>query len=64
MLLGSAGDGGGPGAYLKLHGAYEKKLYAVAARVLGDPAEAEDAVQQTWLRAHPPVGPGEPAPLG
>ena len=36
--------------FLKLHGAYEKKLYAVAARVLGDPAAAEDAVQQTWLQ--------------
>lgn len=35
--------------FLKLHGAYEKKLYAVAVRVLGDPAAAEDAVQQTWL---------------
>ena len=30
--------------FLKLHGAYEKKLYAVAVRVL------EDAVQQTWLQ--------------
>ena len=36
--------------FLKLHGAYEKKLYAVALRVLGNPTAAEDAVQQTWLR--------------
>ena len=36
--------------FLKLHGAYEKKLYAVAVRVLGDPTAAEDAVQQTWLQ--------------
>lgn len=36
--------------FLKLHGAYEKKLYAVAARVLGDRTAAEDAVQQTWLQ--------------
>ena len=35
--------------FLKLHGAYEKKLYAVVARVLGDRTAAEDAVQQTWL---------------
>ena len=32
--------------FLKLHGAYEKKLYAVAARVLGDRTAAEDAVQK------------------
>ena len=37
------------GRFLKLHGAYEKKMYAVAARVLGDRTAAEDAVQQTWL---------------
>ena len=36
--------------FLKLHGAYEKKLYAAAGRVLGDPTAAEDAVQQTWLQ--------------
>ena len=36
--------------FLKLHGAYEKKLYAVAVRVLGDRTAAEDAVQQTWLQ--------------
>ena len=36
--------------FLKLHGAYEKTLYAVAVRVLGDRTAAEDAVQQTWLR--------------
>ena len=36
--------------FLKLHGAYEKKLHAVAVRVLGNPTAAEDAVQQTWLR--------------
>ena len=36
--------------FLKLHGTYEKKLYAVAVRVLGDRTAAEDAVQQTWLQ--------------
>ena len=36
--------------FLRLHSAYEKKLYAVALRILGDPAQAEDAVQQAWLR--------------
>ena len=35
--------------FLKLHGTYEKKLYAVAVRVLGDRTAAEDAVQQLSL---------------
>lgn len=47
MMLETDGD---RERFLRLHGAYEKKLYAVALRILGDPAQAEDAVQQTWLR--------------
>ena len=30
--------------------AHEKKIYAVALRVLGGPNRAEDAAQQTWLQ--------------
>ena len=33
-----------------LYEAHEKKLYAVALKVLGDPTRAEDAAQQTWLQ--------------
>lgn len=36
--------------FLRLHDAWEKKLYAVALRILGDPTQAEDAVQQTWFQ--------------
>ena len=36
--------------FMKLYNAYEKKLYAVALRVLGDPSKAEDAAQQTWFQ--------------
>lgn len=33
-----------------LYEAHEKRLYAVALKVLGDPTRAEDAAQQTWLQ--------------
>ena len=36
--------------FTRLYSAYEKKIYAVALRVLGDPTRAEDAAQQTWLK--------------
>ena len=36
--------------FTRLYEAWEKKLYAVALRILGNPSHAEDAVQQTWLR--------------
>ena len=36
--------------FTKLYEAYEKKVYAIALRVLGDPTRAEDAAQQTWFR--------------
>lgn len=35
--------------FLKLYEAYEKKVYAVALKILGDPVRAEDAAQQTWM---------------
>ncbi|WP_375544361.1 sigma factor [Dietzia cercidiphylli] len=38
---------------MDLTGEFERerpRLTRIAARVLGDPAEAEDAVQQAWLR--------------
>lgn len=36
--------------FMKLYEAYEKKLYAVALRILENNEKAEDAVQQAWLK--------------
>lgn len=36
--------------FTRLFEAHEKKIYAVALRVLGDSTRAEDASQQTWLK--------------
>ena len=37
--------------FLKLHGAYEKKLYAVAVRVLGNPTRAGVAGIRPWFQS-------------
>lgn len=36
--------------FTRLFEAHEKKIYAVALRILEDPDRAEDAAQQTWLK--------------
>ena len=36
--------------FTKLFEAHEKKIYTVALHILGDPTQAEDAAQQTWLK--------------
>ena len=36
--------------FMQLYESYEKKLYAVALRILENKEKAEDAVQQAWLR--------------
>ena len=36
--------------FMKLYNTYERKLYAVVLRILGDPSKAEDAVQQAWFQ--------------
>ena len=36
--------------FTRLFEAHEKKIYAMALRILGDPDRAEDAAQQTWLQ--------------
>ncbi len=36
--------------FMKLYNTYEKKIYAVVLRILGDPSRAEDAAQQTWFQ--------------
>lgn len=33
-----------------LYEAHEKRLYAVALKILGNPTRAEDAAQQAWLQ--------------
>lgn len=38
------------------------RLLRVAARILSDPVEAEDVVQQAWLRMHTADGPVENLP--
>lgn len=35
--------------FTRLFEAYEKKIYAIVLRILGDQTQAEDAAQQTWL---------------
>jgi len=42
--------------FLKLHGAYEKKLYAVAARVLGERTAAEDLPMREGVDFEPLLG--------
>lgn len=36
--------------FTQLYETYERKVYAVALRVLGDASRAEDAAQQTWFQ--------------
>lgn len=40
------------GAFEELYGAYAGRLYNVACRLLGNPADAEDLVQDAFLQAH------------
>lgn len=35
--------------FMKLHDAYEQKMYRIAQSILHSPALAEDAVQQSWV---------------
>lgn len=36
--------------FIKLYNTYEKKVYLTALRFLGNPTQAEDAAQQTWVQ--------------
>ncbi len=43
---------GDDGAFAKLVEVYERPVFNVCYRMLGDPAEAEDAAQETFIRAY------------
>lgn len=47
LMLGSEED---RERFTLLYEAHEKRLYAIALKVLGDPTWAEDAAQQVWLQ--------------
>lgn len=47
LMLGSEED---RERFTLLYEAHEKRLYAIALKVLGDPTRAEDAAQQAWLQ--------------
>ena len=36
--------------FTRLFEAHEKKIYAVVLHILGNPTQAEDAAQQTWIK--------------
>ncbi|MDD3346882.1 sigma-70 family RNA polymerase sigma factor [Oscillibacter sp.] len=50
MLLAMLEDEEDQRKFLKLHSAYEKKLYRIALQILRSQTLAEDAVQQSWLQ--------------
>ena len=47
---------GDKAAFAELVSAYSPKIYNVALKLLGDPAEAEDALQETFLNAYRSIG--------
>lgn len=51
---------GDRGAFGHLVRAYERPVYNLTYRMLGDPAEAEDAAQETFVRAYTKLGTYQP----
>lgn len=47
---------GDPSAYRELVDAYSPRVYRLALGMLGDPAEAEDALQETFLSVYRNIG--------
>jgi len=43
---------GDPGAFSQLVEVYQRPVYNLACRMLGDPLEAEDAAQEAFVRAY------------
>jgi len=58
VLSAQAGD---PAAFGRLVEAYQKPVYNLAYRMLGNPQEAEDAAQETFLRAYANLASYDPA---
>ncbi len=52
---------GNPDAFGQLVRAYERPVYNLTFRMLGDPEEAEDAAQETFLRAYTRLATYEPS---
>ena len=48
----SSAAGGGSGAFEEVYRAHAGRLYSVACRMLGNPADAEDLLQEIFLSAH------------
>lgn len=56
-LRGAAGDGA---AFVQLVERYKRPVYALAYRILGNSADAEDAAQETFVRAYTRLGTYQP----
>jgi RNA polymerase sigma-70 factor (ECF subfamily) len=56
-LRGAAGDGA---AFVLLVERYKRPVYALAYRILGNSADAEDAAQETFVRAYTRLGTYQP----
>lgn len=52
---------GDEGAFAALVEVYQTPIYNLCYRMLGDPGEAEDAAQETFLRAYAQLGSYDPA---
>ena len=48
----SAAQAGSPGAFAELHAIYSRRLYKTIFAITKCPEDAEDALQETFLRAH------------
>lgn len=54
-------QGGDQTAFMNIVDAYQRPVYNLCYRMLGDPVEAEDAAQETFLRAYTKINSYQPA---